>query len=112
MKKKRIDTKFDYRILSRKNLLFMKFVIIILVVTCLSARANVFSQRMIVNIDLQDVSLNQLFKELSKQTRCDFLYNHTLLKTKGSLNIKASNKPLEQLLGENFTRFWLGVFSR
>ena len=61
MKKKRIDTKFDYRILSRKNLLYMKFVIIILVVTCLSARANVFSQRMIVNIDLQDVSLNQLF---------------------------------------------------
>ena len=110
MKKKRIDTKFDYRILSRKNLLFMKFVIIILVVTCLSARANVFSQRMIVNIDLQDVSLNQLFKELSKQTRCDFLYNHTLLKTKGSLNIKASNKPLEQLLGEILPGFGLEYF--
>ena len=66
----------------RKMLIFMKFAWFILCCTFMTVQANVFSQRVIINANMQNVSLTAVFKELGKQAKCDFLYNHNLIKNK------------------------------
>lgn len=93
-------TKSVLWILLRKMLIFMKLTWIILLCTLFSAQASVFSQRMVVSVNLQDVSLDVLFKELGKQAQCDFLYNHNLVKAKGMVSVKVEKKELKQVLDE------------
>ncbi len=77
----------------------MKFLLIFQFIACLSLHASSYSQRT-VNLDMKNISLDLLFKELGKQTRRDFLYSHSLIKTKGTVNVKAEDKAIEQVLDE------------
>ena len=56
---------------------------------------------------MQNVSLTAVFKELGKQAKCDFLYNHNLIKNKGTVNLVAKNKELKQILDELLPEFGL-----
>lgn len=91
----------------RKMLIFMKFAWFILCCTFMTVQANVFSQRVIINANMQNVSLTAVFKELGKQAKCDFLYNHNLIKNKGTVNLVAKNKELKQILDELLPEFGL-----
>ena len=91
----------------RKMLIFMKFAWFILCCTFMTVQANVFSQRVIINANMQNVSLTAVFKELGKQAKCDFLYNHNLIKNKGTVNLVAKNKELKQILEELLPEFGL-----
>lgn len=103
MKKKRTCVGSDRWNPLRKMLIFMKFLWILLFGVCMSVQADVYSQQMKVNLNMQDVPLSEVMKELSKQTKLDFLYNYNLMGSKGRINIKAENKELVSVLEELLT---------
>ncbi|MCQ4872275.1 SusC/RagA family TonB-linked outer membrane protein [Butyricimonas paravirosa] len=99
MKKKRIGVWTECYVLSRKMLIFMKFLTIIMVLACMSVHARGLSQAMKVTLEVKRVSLNNFFLELRKQTNCDFLYNYNLIKDK-QVSVKVEEKELSKVLDE------------
>ena len=100
MKKTRIGVGSGPWIPLRKMLIFMKFLWIILLSVCLSVQAEVYSQQTKVTLDMQKTSLTEVLKELSKQTKLDFLYNFNLMKTKGEVSVNVKNREFAQVLDD------------
>lgn len=100
MQKNRIRIRVLRGIPVRKMLIFMKLFCIFQLVFLMSVQANVYSQQAIVNVKMENVSLNTIFTELGKQANCDFLYNNQMIRNKGLVSLNVENKSLEQLLKE------------
>ena len=99
MKKKRTNATPRVGDLWKKRVLIMKLLSIMLLTTYLSVHANMYSQQT-VNVDMKNISLDMVFKELGKQTKRDFLFSHSMVKTKGKIDLKAENRGLEEVLDE------------
>lgn len=99
MKKKRICAGMTHRIPWCKMLIFMKFFSVCLLGFCLSLQATVFSQSSKVTLTMKQVALNDVFLELRKQTKCDFLYNYNIIKDK-SVDVNVEDKELVPFLEE------------
>ena len=49
-------------------------------------------ERTKVTLDLKNVTLNEMFEEMKKQTDYDFFYNSQLLRARGFISVKADNE--------------------
>ena len=99
MKKKPIRAWTDYGIPWRKTLTFMKFLGVIMLGICLSAHANAYSQQEKVFLEMKQAPLNDVLKELRRQTKMEFLYNHDLVRGI-NVDVKSDNKKLSEVLDE------------
>jgi TonB-linked SusC/RagA family outer membrane protein len=81
-----------------KTVLIMKLSLFLIVVCCLNAHADGFSQKL--TITQKNASLEQIFKEINKQTGYTFVYTESLLKGTKKVTITATNATLEQVLNE------------
>jgi TonB-linked SusC/RagA family outer membrane protein len=79
-----------------KTLLIMNLTTVFLLAICLSANAKVFSQR--VSLSEKNVSLEKIFKEITRQTGYTFVYTRSLLKKSKNVSIKVQNAPIERSL--------------
>ena len=67
---------------------------------CIHANAKGYSQKL--TISHQNVSLEKVFKEISKQTGYTFIYTEKLLQKGKKISISANNASIEQVLKECF----------
>lgn len=78
----------------------MKLTAVFLLAVCLHANARGYSQKL--TISHQNVSLETVFKEISKQTGYTFIYTENLLQKGKNISISANNASIEQVLRECF----------
>jgi len=74
----------------------MKLIITILIVTCLQANAEVFSQR--ITLSEKNVSLEKVFSTIKKQSGYVFFYNYNLLKDTRNVNVDVKDASLNEVL--------------
>ena len=98
MKKKRDFCRLRNRNVCYKRLIFMKFLVIFIFCMGFTANANVLSQHTRVTLEVSNTPLSDVLEELSRQTQCDFFYNYSLIRTKGTVGVKAVDKELEEVL--------------
>ncbi|MDR0543915.1 MAG: SusC/RagA family TonB-linked outer membrane protein, partial [Odoribacteraceae bacterium] len=67
---------------------------------CMAFQEPAFSQQARVNMEVNQQPLNDVLKELGRQTGLNFLYHHEMVREKGNVSVKAANKELGQLLDE------------
>ena len=99
MKKKRISVWTDHRIPWLNVLIFMKFLSVLLLGVCISAQATVSAQQVKVTLNVKQTPLNEVFLELRRQTKCDFLYNYNIIKDK-QVDVQVTEMELVPLLND------------
>lgn len=80
--------------------LCMKLTACILLIVCLQARAVGIAQS--ITISVKDAKLQTIFKEITKQTGYQFLYNDQVLERTKNVSIQLTNASLTQTLDECF----------
>lgn len=102
MKKRDIALSFFYES-GKKWVLIMKLSFLIMLVTCLHASANVFSQYKLT-LHLQDVALEKVLKVIQKESDYRFLYNNDIVPVNKKVSISVSaasiNDVLDRLLDQ------------
>ena len=86
--------------LLRKTLLIMKLTAILLVAACLQVSARGNAQQ--VTLSEQNSSLQNVFKEIRRQTGYQFFYNTNLLNKARTVSISVRNAPLTSALDQVF----------
>lgn len=81
----------------RNNHLKILFLMICMVTLALSLRANVTAQTKI-NLNLKSVTFNDLFLEIQKQTKMNFVFNADQLKEVGKIDLTAKDESINSLL--------------
>jgi len=81
---------------ARKILLIMRVAAILLFMTIMQVSASTYGQR--ITIHKRNASLEEVFKEIRKQSGYDFLFNRELLKEAPPVNIRVTNASLEEVL--------------
>ena len=76
----------------------MKLITFFLLAACLQLAAKGYSQK--VTLYLKDASLDQVFKEIRKQTGLQFLYDDDQVKEVGKVTIKVKDVPVEEALSQ------------
>lgn len=80
--------------------MIMKLTTIFMFAVCLHANAKGYSQKL--TISRQNVALEKVFKEISKQTGYTFIYTEKLLQKGKKISISTNNASIEQVLKECF----------
>ena len=88
----------------RNNHLKILFLMICMVTLALSLRANVTAQTKI-NLNLKSVTFNDLFLEIQKQTKMNFVFNADQLKEVGKIDLTAKDESINSLLERVLTPF-------
>lgn len=81
---------------TKKLLLIMNLIGIILLSTCLAASAGGYAQK--VTISVKDAPLEKVFEQIKQQTRLSFLWDEKTLKQSRPVTIEARNASLEQVM--------------
>ena len=84
------------QLLNKKKLLIMKLTAILLVTASLQTMASATAQT--VTISLKNVSLEEVFKEIRKQTDYDFIYNDAWLKKAKKVSIVVNKETVIKVL--------------
>src|SRR5690606_21608546 len=79
-----------------KILLIMKLTVFLLTIGFIHLHAASFAQR--ISIKANNVSLEQVFGEIKKQTRYDFVYEEALIKRIAPINVNIQNLGIEAAL--------------
>jgi TonB-dependent starch-binding outer membrane protein SusC len=79
-----------------KALLIMNLTTAFLLVICLNAHANLFSQQ--VTLSERNTSLEKVFKQINRQTGYSFVYTENQLKKSRKVSISVQNASVEQVL--------------
>ncbi|NWJ50524.1 MAG: SusC/RagA family TonB-linked outer membrane protein [Bacteroidetes bacterium] len=79
-----------------KILRIMRLTAFLLFITCLQVTAEGYSQK--VTLTEKNVSLQNVFKKIQKQSGYDFFYENRLLSQAGTIDIEVKNVSLEQAL--------------
>ena len=83
----------------RGMLIIQKLVVGLLGLALWLMPADAYAQeRTKVTLDLQNVTLNDMFEEMKKQTDYDFFYNSQLLRARGFISVKAENEEVTAVL--------------
>ena len=83
----------------RRMLIIPKLVVGLLGLALWLAPSDAYAQeRTKVTLDLQNVTLNDMFEEMKKQTDYDFFYNAQLLRARGFVSVKADNEEVTSVL--------------
>ncbi len=86
-------------IVSAKLLRVMKLTSLILLTACLQVTARSNAQK--VSLDLQNVSLEKVFKETKKQSGFSFFYNNGELRKVGKVSVHVNNVSVEEAISQS-----------
>lgn len=78
----------------------MRLLFVLLFCTVFTVNASVYPQGGIVNLDLRDVSVSELFEEIKKQTDYSFFYNNQRIAGLKKVSVRKNNAPVEEVLEE------------
>ena len=78
----------------------MKLNAIFLLATCLQVSAKNYSQ--VVTLEVKNATLENVFKEVQKQTGYNFVYNNRLINKANRVDVKAVEMPVDELLRQCF----------
>lgn len=99
MKKRLLkDAILRERIWLRKMFWRMNYLACFLLVGVLSASADVYSQESVVSLKMKEVSLVEVFSEITRKTGYDFLYNYDAVQQKGVVNVNVKMVELKDFL--------------
>lgn len=87
--------------ISYKTLLVMKLVFVFLTAAFLQTSAAGYAQKL--TLSRKNATLEQIFWEVSKQSKYEFIYDADMLKEAMPVNINVVNASLERVLNECFT---------
>lgn len=76
----------------------MKLCIALLLVFTLGVSASSIAQKERLNISKNNISLEELFKEIQSQTDLSFVFNSSTISSFGKLNVMAVNKTVKEVL--------------
>lgn len=76
----------------------MKFIILLLTLSFVHISAISYGQQ--VSLDVKNIPLSQLFREIRKQTSYDFVYPDKLIQNKANITVKVKNKDVKVVLRE------------
>ncbi len=79
----------------------MKLTAIILFAACLQVSAKGYSQK--VTLNLQNVSLEKVFKEIKRQSGFLFLYNNDMLRKVGKVSVNVKDEEVEVALNQSLS---------
>lgn len=81
----------------------MRLISILLFLITLCANAeNIHSQNTIVNLDMENVLMTDVFREIERQSEYRFFYNKGILNAKTKLNLKTGKKEISEVLNQLF----------
>ncbi len=100
MKSNRICTLLGRKRL--KILKIMKLFTIFMLLFVFGASAGSYSQNQVVNLNLHQCKMRELFKEIRKQTGLRFVFNETYVNSLAALNVKAVDRKVKDVLEEVF----------
>lgn len=83
-------------LLSKRNLLVMKLIVLLLTIACLQVRATTYAQQ--ITLQKNNVSIEKVFEQIYKQTGYQFVYTYGLLRQARKVSIHAVNAPLKEVL--------------
>jgi TonB-linked SusC/RagA family outer membrane protein len=81
-----------------KILFIMKLVLTLIIVSCLSVSASVFSQDMRMSLNVKDAAISKIIKTIEKNTAYKFVYNNNLFPADTKVNIEVSNVTVAEVL--------------
>lgn len=79
-----------------KMMRIMNFGAILIFIFCLQVSARVSSQG--ISLDVKNVPLNKVFREINKQSGYTFIYTETMLKKSNKVSINVKNVSLQEVL--------------
>lgn len=82
----------------KKILLVMKLTSVFMLCLLLEVSASTYSQNVRINLDMKEVSMLDVIKEIRKQTGIRFFFNHNELKNVNNITVKAENAEMEAVL--------------
>ncbi|MBS1566086.1 MAG: TonB-dependent receptor plug domain-containing protein, partial [Bacteroidetes bacterium] len=88
------------RFATHQTLLIMKMAIFFTLACCLNAAAHVTAQK--ITLSRKNMPLQQVFKEIHRQSGYDFFYNNKTLEHTGKVNIDLKDASLEEALAACF----------
>lgn len=107
--KKKCNDGAPYRDTSlRKILLIMKLTSVFMFCLLLQISASTYSQNVKVNLDMKEVSMLDVIKEIRRQTGFRFFFNHNELKNVNNVSVKAEDAELNGVLKEILDKENLG----
>ncbi|MBP8115393.1 MAG: carboxypeptidase-like regulatory domain-containing protein, partial [Chitinophagaceae bacterium] len=77
----------------------MKLTAILLLTACLQVSAKGNAQK--VNLDMKNVSLEKVFKEIKKQSGFFFLYNNNELRKVGKVSVQVNNVSVDEAIRQS-----------
>ena len=88
----------------------MKVFICILIMGLSTVSANTFSQ-VRVSLDMKNVTLKEVFKEITKLTGYEFVYSNNEIEHIGKVSLNINNKDLKDVLAECLkgTQLWCRI---
>ena len=100
--KKIFKIKRLFLLIPKKLWLQMRLIAIFSLITVSLHATNVFSQTAIVEIELENATLADVFREIEKQSDYCFFYNSNLINTKKIESIKTGKKQIAEVLEQLF----------
>lgn len=100
MKKNSLNVISREKIWLRKFLWCMNQLTFLMLFGALSLSAKVYSQEDMISMKMKNVSLIEVFSQITQKTGYDFLYNYDLVKGKGEVNVKVNEVKLNEFLQE------------
>lgn len=101
MKKKRLK---DNAFLSnfKRLLLIMKLTIVLIFAGLIAASASVYSQATKLSLDLKDVSILEVFKQIEAGSEFVFIYKNEIIDLSKKVNVKVEGSTVDMILDEVF----------
>ena len=84
----------------KKMWLIMKTAFVFLFVTLVQASGSVYSQNTKLTINMRNVTIEQVIKEIKKNSEFDFVFDYDLIERVKAVSIDAKNAGIEEILDE------------
>ncbi len=83
-----------------KLLRIMKLTVLIILVALMQVSASVYSQTKLLNLKLDNTSIESVLKEIEGQSEFFFLYNNRQIDVTKKVNVNITDKSIDDVLGE------------
>lgn len=99
---KKIEDRKKYLHPNWKYFYHVKITLLLMFVFIIQMKGNALSQQQFVSIDLKNCNIEELFREIKKQTGIRFMYKNEYVKHISRFDVKAEKKDVKLLLEEVF----------
>jgi TonB-linked SusC/RagA family outer membrane protein len=104
MKKNHLN-RGDYQCHFKRLLLIMKLTIFLIFACLMSVSASIYSQSTKLKIDLNQVTILDVFKQIEAQTEFVFIYKNEAINQDKKVNVRVEGSTVEVILDEVFKEF-------